>query len=44
MTQQPLFERAQMIALANRQRVLNKEADRKVVKTVVREVVKEAKK
>lgn len=46
MTYQPsqvnLAERAQLIAMANRQRKLNKEAEEKVIKKVVREVLKDS--
>jgi hypothetical protein len=40
--QQALPQRAQMIALANRQRKLDKESEEKVIKKVVREVLKDS--
>lgn len=39
---QALPQRAQLIALANRQRKLNKESEEKVIKKVVREVLKDS--
>jgi hypothetical protein len=38
-----LIERAQMIALANRQKLLNREADDRTVKEAVRQAVSEIK-